>query len=155
MAMSGREQWMELLQAARLPYQPTGSLHLAYHEDELAVIREFCELGPGLGYGCQCLDVAAVEARTQAVLTAGLLGALWSPTEVSVDPRLLLRKIPGFLAERYGVRFCFGCAVRSIELPRIETGAPGVTWSADAAIICAATSAPVRPEEAGISLYFA
>jgi len=76
-----------------------------------------------------------VEARTQAVLSAGLLGALWSPTEVTVDPRLLLRKIPEFLVERYGVKFRFGCAVRSIDLPRVEAGVE--TWTADAAIVCA------------------
>src|SRR5882672_9905899 len=139
MAIASRDEWMCLLQGARLPYQPTGSLHLAYHDDELAVIREFCELGPGFGYLCQFLDARAVETRTQAVFSAGLLGALWSPTEVAVDPRLLLRKIPEFLAERYGVQFRFGCAVRSIELPRIETGADIVsgTWTADAAIVCA------------------
>jgi len=146
MAIASREEWMGLLQAARLPYQPTGSLHLAYHDDELAVIREFCELGPELGFQGQWLGAKEVEARTQAVLSAGLLGALWSPTEVAVDPRLLLRKIPEFLAERHGVKFRFGCAVRSIDLPRVETGAgtevgtPTVSaecWTADAAIVCA------------------
>jgi FAD dependent oxidoreductase TIGR03364 len=144
-AIASREEWMGLLQAARLPYQPTGSLHLAYHDDELAAVREFCELGPELGFHCRWLRANEVEARTQAVLSAGLLGALWSPTEVAVDPRLLLRKIPEFLAERYGVKFCFGCAVRSIDLPRVDTGAAtGIgtaatteSWSADAAIVCA------------------
>jgi len=135
MAIASRDEWMGLLQGARLPYQPTGSLHLAYHDDELAVIREFCELGPGFGYLCQFLDARAVETRTQAVFSAGLLGALWSPTEVAVDPRLLLRKIPEFLAERYGVTFRFGSAVRSIELPKVEAGTE--TWTADAAIVCA------------------
>ena len=66
--------WMGLLQAARLPYQPTGSLHVAYHADELEVIREFCELGPVSSYLFQSLDARGVEARTQAVLSAGLLG---------------------------------------------------------------------------------
>jgi D-hydroxyproline dehydrogenase subunit beta len=139
-AVSSREEWMGLLQAARLPYLPTGSLHLAYHDDELAVIQEFCDLGPGFGYVCQCLDATAVEARTQAVLSAGLLGALWSPAEVSVDPRVLLRKIPEFLAERYGVKFCFGSAVRLIDLPRVEVSQAGAavdSWTADAAIVCA------------------
>ncbi len=140
LAISSREVWMELLQAARLPYQPSGSLHLAYHADELAVLREFSNLGLGLGYLCQRLDVRGVEARTQAVLSAGLLGALWSPTEVAVDPRLLLRKIPEFLAERYAVKFFFGTAVRSIDLPRIELArceSGGECWTADAAIVCA------------------
>ena len=51
-----------------------------------------------------------------------------------MDPRLLLRRIPEFLAERYGVKFYFGCAVQSIDLPRLETGTG--TWTADAAIVC-------------------
>lgn len=143
MAVTSREEWMGLLQASRLPYLPTGSLHLAYHDDELAVIQEFCKLSSGFGHVCQCLDAREVESRTQAVLSAGLLGALWSATEVSVDPRLLLRKIPEFLAERYGVKFYFGSAVRSIDLPRVETAATSAearnapAWTADAAIVCA------------------
>ena len=56
MAMASREIWMEFLQSARLPYQPTGSLHLAYHQDEFDVIREFADLGPSFGYVCQRLD---------------------------------------------------------------------------------------------------
>ena len=74
LAISSREEWMGLLRAARLPYQPTGSLHVAYHADELEVIREFCELGPVSSYLFQSLDARGVEARTQAVLSAGLLG---------------------------------------------------------------------------------
>jgi len=135
MAMASREIWMELLQSARLPYQPTGSLHLAYHDDEFDVIREFADLGPSFGYVCQRLDPRGVASRTQAALTAGLLGALWSPSEVAVDPRWLLRKIPEFLAERYGVKFRFGTAVHSISLPNIDAGSE--TWSADTAIVCA------------------
>ena len=65
----------------------------------------------------------------------GLLGVLWSPSEVAVDPRWLLRKIPYFLSERYGVRFRFGTAVHSIKLPKIEAGME--TWTADTAIVCA------------------
>ena len=135
MARASREVWIELLQSARLPYQPTGSLHLAYHQDEFAVIREFADLGPSFGYVCQFLDPKGFGSRTQAALTAGLLGALWSPSEVAVDPRWLLRKIPEFLSERYGVRFRFGTAVHSIKLPKIEAGME--TWTADTAIVCA------------------
>ena len=46
-AMRSREIWREILDAARLPYKPTGSLHLAYRADEAEVIREFAEVGPG------------------------------------------------------------------------------------------------------------
>ena len=42
MARGSRAACVELLTAARLPYFPTGSLHLAYRADEAAVAREFC-----------------------------------------------------------------------------------------------------------------
>jgi len=49
MAMRSRALWVEVLEAAGLPYQPYGSLHAAYHEDEEAVIREFVTREPGRG----------------------------------------------------------------------------------------------------------
>src|SRR5262245_17554627 len=49
MAVSSRSIWIEVLEDARLPYWPTGSLHLAYRDDEAAVACEFAERAPGLG----------------------------------------------------------------------------------------------------------
>ena len=37
MAHLSRRLWLEVLEAAKLPYFPEGSLHLAYHADEEAV----------------------------------------------------------------------------------------------------------------------
>src|SRR5262245_11884228 len=52
LALRSRSHWLELLEDARLPYWPTGSLHLTYREDEAAVAREFADRAPGLGYDC-------------------------------------------------------------------------------------------------------
>jgi FAD dependent oxidoreductase TIGR03364 len=40
---------------------------------------------------------------------------LWSDTELTVDPRQVIRVIPEFLAIAYGVRFFFNTAVQRIE----------------------------------------
>ena len=61
--------------------------------------------------------------KSHAVNPDGLLGGIWSPTEMTVDPREILARLPAFLADKYGVRFRFGTAVRSIQLPAIEAGA--------------------------------
>ena len=116
MGLRSRDLWVEVLDAARLPYFPTGSLHVVYRADEAAVAREFCEVAPSFGYSCEWLHAAAVLARTQAVRPNGLLGAIWSPTEITVDPRVALAQLPRYLAERFGVRFHWSTAVHAIDL---------------------------------------
>ncbi len=135
MALRSRELWLEVLEAARLPYFPTGSLHVVYRQDEAAVAQEFCEVAPQLGYRCSWLDADGALARSDAVRSAGLLGAIWSPTEITVDPRVSLAHLPRFLTEKFGVQFRTGVAARSIGLPFIEAG--DEKWEVQAAIVCA------------------
>jgi D-hydroxyproline dehydrogenase subunit beta len=133
LALRSRALWLEALQATGLPFRGTGSLHLAYRADELEVLREFAELGPAQGYACQLLTPAAATERSQAVQLDGLLGALWSDTELTIDPRQVVAAFPSVL-EALGVDIQFGCPVTGIHLPTIET--PRGRWEADAAIVC-------------------
>jgi FAD dependent oxidoreductase TIGR03364 len=134
MAMRSRQIWNEILDASRLQYRPTGSLHVVYHQDEAGVAREFVERAPALGYTCTWLSPAGVQTKSRSVNSKGLLGGIWSPTELTVDPRQILARLPAFLAEKFGVQFRFGTAVRSIDLPNIEAGAE--TWQATNAVVC-------------------
>src|SRR5277367_3349462 len=127
-ATRSRQIWNEMLDTSGLHYRPTGSLHVVYHQDEADVAREFVERAPGHGYTCTWLSPAEVLKKSEAVNPAGLLGGIWSPTELTVDPREILAKLPNFLSEKFGVQFRFGTAVRSIQLPRIEAGSE--TWNA-------------------------
>jgi FAD dependent oxidoreductase TIGR03364 len=134
MALRSRLLWMEVLEAARLPHSPTGSLHVVYREDEAAVAREFSELATPLGYQCEWLSPEDVHAHSGAVNPHQLSGALWSSTEVTVDPRRVICNLPTFLEDELGVSFHFGCAVQAIDLPKIVAGSK--TWDADCAIVC-------------------
>ena len=134
MAMRSRQIWNEILDTAGLPYRPTGSLHVVYNQDEADVAREFVERAPALGYTCSWLSRDEALKKSTAINPAGLLGAIWSPTELTVDPRLILAKLPAFLTEKFGVQFRFGTAVRSIQLPRIEAGSE--TWQTKRVIVC-------------------
>lgn len=115
LALRSRELWIRMLTEAQLPCLATGSLHAAYREDELAVGEEFSQKAPSLGYDCAWLSPAEAISRSGALCIEGLLGALWSPTELTVDPRQIGRSLPRFLVERYGVQFHFNCAVQRIE----------------------------------------
>jgi len=121
-ALRSREIWIEVLSQAKLAYLPTGSLHVAYREDEAAVGREFSEKAPALGYQCTWLTPEEIMAQSPALRREGLLGAVSSPTELTVDPREVVGKLPRFLAEQCGVEFFFNTAVQKVEQSLVQAG---------------------------------
>lgn len=121
MALRSREIWLELLEQSGLHYLAEGSLHAAYREDEAAVGREFAERAKPLGYACEWLNPQQTLETTKSIRAEGLLGALWSPTELTVDPRQIIGCLPAFLAERYKVRFHFNSAIQDVAQLRAET----------------------------------
>jgi FAD dependent oxidoreductase TIGR03364 len=134
LALRSRAHWLQVLNDAHLPYRPTGSLHVIYRKDEADVAREFAELAPGLGYQCSWLKRDEALARSGAVKPDDLIGALWSPLELTVDPRVTIATLPEYLNKKFGVEFRFGSAVRNIDLPVIEAG--NERWRIDRAIVC-------------------
>ena len=133
-ALRSREIWLEILDVSKLCFCNTGSLHLTYRRDEADVAKEFAEIAPSLGYACQWLESSMTLQKSKAVHANGLVGALWSETELTVDPREILGSLPKFLEQRFGVQFKFDTLVKSIELPTIDTTA-GV-WNAETVIVC-------------------
>ena len=134
MALRSREIWIEVLKLAKLDFRPTGSLHVAHHDDEADVLREFADTAPQNGICCQWLGPEAARQRSSAIEPVGLKGALWSATELTVDPRQVISRFPGFLEES-GVHLRYGLPVTEIDLPRVRTSG-GEDWSVDKAIVC-------------------
>ncbi|RAI99914.1 FAD dependent oxidoreductase TIGR03364 [Chitinophaga skermanii] len=130
-AMKSREVWLELGAATGLQCQPTGSLHLAYAHDELAVLEEFLAGGRE---GCKLLSAAEVQQYSQAVKSHHLKGAMYSASEITVNPRLASATIAAYLQEQWGVTFRFNTAINTINKNTIET--PNETWTFEHAYIC-------------------
>jgi FAD dependent oxidoreductase TIGR03364 len=133
-AMRSRATWKELAAATGLQCQETGSLHLAYEKDELAVLEEFAQAAPGNGYNVELLTAARIGQYTSAVKTAGLKGALWSPSEMTVNPRQASAAIAQHLQEKMNVTIRFGTAVNGISMPYIETRTE--KWKVDEVFVC-------------------
>lgn len=127
--------WRTVLTESGLWHEAAGSLHLAYQAEEIAVLHEFLDSAPQHGYECDWLTPAQAMQKTGAINPAGLRGALWSPTEICVDPRAILAQLPGWLAARYGVRFAFNCAVTAYAQPRLFAG--GRAWTVENLYVCA------------------
>jgi FAD dependent oxidoreductase TIGR03364 len=134
LAMRSRERWLEVLQAAGLWHEQAGSLHLAYHDDEAQVLREFVAGAAEDGRPCELLAPGEIGRRFPAVCQGGLRTGMWSPTEVCVDPRQVVAELPGWLQRTYGVSFVFGTQVLRYDRPRvITTNGEG---SADRLVTC-------------------
>lgn len=115
LGLRSRDLWRQVLADAGLPSWDTGSLHLIYGEDEQAVAEEFAHKAPALGYECKWIDAAETLKRCPAANPYGLLGALWSPMELTVDPRLVVGELPGYLSERFDVSCHFSQPVHSVS----------------------------------------
>lgn len=134
LAIHSRNLWVNVLQEAGIWHTECGSLHLAYQQDEAAVLEEFVSLARNRGQDCNLLSAQEVRQRAPAVCPEGLICALWSPAEVCVDPREALRRLPSFLQDRYRVHFEFGCAVVGYDAPTVHAG--GKTWKARRLVVC-------------------
>jgi len=131
-AMRSRELWLELKAAGAVEAEECGSLHVAHKPDELAVLEEFYDLG---SFDVSMLTSAETLKKSSLVNPEGLLGAMWSPTELRVNPRTASAKIAKWLSENQGVDLQFQTPVVSIEDKTVRS-ADGRQWTADRIVIC-------------------
>ena len=134
LALRSRQTWERVAREAGLWTDGIGSLHLAYHADECAVIEEFAAGAASHGYVVGMLTPAEVAAISPAARTEGLLAGLLSTTEMCVDPR---RAIPGIIARlrERGVIVQSGCDVVQV-LSGEATCADGSCWRGKHVLVC-------------------
>ncbi len=143
-ALLSRKLWGEVVEPAGLWSSPQGSLHLAYREDELAVLEAFVD-SVGSHYDCRLLSAQEVRERSPATRNEGLLGGLWSATEMIVDPREVPAQLARWLEKEYGVQFHFQQAVQSLETGILQTGTLTCTFDR-AGLCCGADLETLFPE---------
>lgn len=145
-AMRSRTIWKEICDEAGIWYDPVGSMHIAYRQDEWDCLQEFATLVPARGY--QLLAPADTLAKSPVINPNGLLGALFSPHELIVDPRQAIAQIPIWLTEKYNVEFIWGQSVTAIEPPFVYAGKQ--KWEASRIVVCSgADFESIYPEEYG------
>ena len=133
-ALRSRNLWAQIAPQAGLWHAATGSLHLAHHPSEMAVLEELVSAARNHDVGCELLTAAQTLEKSKAVRADGLLGALWSPTEINVDPRQALWTLPTWLEKDWSVTFRFGETVNSIAMPNIETKSE--RWTVSEVVVC-------------------
>jgi len=153
-AMLSREIWNEIIAQTNLWHAASGSLHLAYADDELAVLDEYLTSLGSDKFGRALISPDAAAEKSHAIVAPGLRGALWSPTEMNIDPREAVRKIPEMLRDKFGVTLCFGTQVLDVSLPKISTSLGD--WRVQEAVVCSGadfqTLYPALFREGGMTL---
>ncbi len=140
-AIHSSRRWLQLASAAGVWVNPCGSLHLAHRNDEWAVLQEFEAQAGTLGYNCKLLTANQVQEISPAANPAGLIGGLFSPSELCVNPRSAVANIPRWLAEQFSVQFRFSSTVADVRPADSREGicirtSDGETHSADRVIVC-------------------
>ena len=131
-AMASRTIWKQVCDEAGIWYDETGSLHVAYNNDELKVLEELTEIYGHRGY--QLLSANEVVNISPFAVKENLSGGLYSNQELIVDPRIAIAKIPELLTEKYGVIFLWNKAVTDICYPAVFVG--NESFEADEIFVC-------------------
>lgn len=154
-ALRSRALWLELAKRAGIWVKPCGSLHVAHQQDELNVLEEFVSGYAASGEKIELLTARETLQRSPAVKSEGLLGAMWSPTELCVNPRAAIAAFPHWLHETYGVKLKFATTVCNVAGRQLTT-ANGQVYQADRTVVCSGsdfrTLFPQEFADAGLKL---
>lgn len=130
-AMRSRDVWAELAPQAGIPVLHRGTALLARTPEGLGVLEAFARTE--MGQGCERLTAAGMAARLP-MAADGLLGGLWSPHELRIEPREAIPRLAAWLEAAHGVAFRRGVQVRAVQAPRVETSDGAIL--ADRVVVC-------------------
>ncbi|MCA8996093.1 MAG: TIGR03364 family FAD-dependent oxidoreductase, partial [Planctomycetaceae bacterium] len=131
-SLRSRDLWRELASLGVLKIEECGSFHLAHRDDELAVLEEFAAKGT---HRCELTTASEVTRLSSLANPQDLRGALWSPTELRVDPRTASANIAQWLTNQFEVRTAFGTSIQAIE-DHTLIAADDRRWTAERIIVC-------------------
>ncbi len=132
-AMLSRTIWKTICTEANIWHNEVGSMHLAYHDDELQVMQEYVDVNHKYR-NCQLLNPSQTLEKSAAVNFSGIKGALWSGEEMIVESRVAVGQIAQYLAGKFGVNFYWNTAITTITSNKITAG--NKTWQADEIFVC-------------------
>jgi FAD dependent oxidoreductase TIGR03364 len=132
-AMLSRSIWKEICTEANIWHNEVGSLHLAYQDDELQVIKEYVEVNH-LHRDCSLLTPQEAMLKSPAINPDGLKGALWSGEEMIIESRVAVGQVAKYLAAKYDVVFYWNTAISKINHPKVFSGSRA--WEAEEIFVC-------------------
>ncbi len=134
-ARQSRKLWLEVAEESGIWLNQCGSLHLAHHDDEWEVLKEFIPVAANDGLHLELLTPEETVRRSPAVNPDGLRGALWSEHEMGVNPAEAISSIPLWLEETFGLKTCFDTTISKCD-ENLLVASDGRSWEANKTVIC-------------------
>lgn len=135
LALRARSLWEEIgREVSGIGFRPDGSLTVAQHPEELAVLAAVAAADDTESRGLRLLDEAEVRSVNPAV-RGELLGALLCTRDAVVEPRLALPALRAAMAEHGGYTFVGG-RVAVHAAPGLVRDHTGDEWRGDLVVIC-------------------
>ena len=116
-ALLSSDIWKAICREAKIWHDDVGALHVAYNKHEWDVLCELAEVYRHRQY--RLLPPDAVEQYSRVIVKENLLGGLYSPHEMIVDPREAISSLPSYLHAKYGVKFLWGKVATEIRYPSV------------------------------------
>lgn len=116
-ALDARERWIELGARAGLDVLESGTVVVARHEDELAVLDG---LAQDERRGARMITAAEAGALAPIPIEQ-VVGALHATLDVRVDPRSAVARLGALLEADAGARVIWGAHVHAVEPGRVHS----------------------------------
>ena len=133
-AIFSRNCWKEIGNSSDLWYDPVGSLHVAYNNEEWLVLQELFEAFKGEGRDVELLNKEQVLEKSGIASEKNCIGGLYSGEEIIVDPREAISLLPVYFQEILEIRFHWGKTVTAVRTGNIIIGRENA--QADQIFIC-------------------
>jgi FAD dependent oxidoreductase TIGR03364 len=152
-AIRTRSIWKEIADNSGFWYDECGSVHLAYHKDEWQVLQELYDAYNSTNRPVKLMSASEITEKINGVNTQNLLGGLFSATEMIIDPREAIARLPAYLNENHGVEFIWNSNISAVETNKVWIG--NECKKADIICICSGadfeTLYPVKFSELNIT----
>jgi len=133
LAIRSRQVWKEVCKEANIWNSESGSLQLAYTTEEKDVIEEFYNLNI-YERDIDLLNRRKIINKFNGIMYNNLKGGIYSSSEIIVDPREAITKLPVYLKEKYNINLLFNTCISRIEENKVFSGKK--FWQADTIFVC-------------------
>jgi FAD dependent oxidoreductase TIGR03364 len=134
LALNSSQIWKDICASIGMWFNQSGSLHVAYSNEEWIVLNELFAQFEKEGRPVRLLTPSQISAKYPQVKQHNLLGGLFSSDEMIVDPRIAVAKVSDYLTTFPGVQFLWNHTVQEVGVGFVKCG--NMLFKADKIFVC-------------------
>ena len=122
LAKNSSQIWKDICANTGMWFNQSGSLHVAYSNEEWIVLNELFAQFEKEGRPIRLLTPNQISAKYPQVKQHNLMGGLFSNDEMIVDPRIAVAKVSDYLETVAGVQFLWNHTVQEVGVGYVKSG---------------------------------